>query len=364
MSPDAAEDRIFAGQSLDEFTRKRLTSTQPEAVFSAMLQGWSNLMKSGQHVRDPDVYLRTVTVFQREVGGWPWEWTPTCFTNWSAAQSVSPSTLRQYQGRIRKFVGYVMDSEHEWPSICRSLYNAAPQQISFDEGTVKRVLDDDSNPERRPLSDAELQRLFDAAADLANAARTSGRKGALPAYRNLIILYVAYGWGLRANECARLDLADFSRNPQAPEFAEFGVVHVRFGKGRRGAAKKRIVLSVHDWATEVVQGYISQVRDLFPCSGETGALFLTERGTQISPDIVSTAFRQAARHAGLSKHLTLHCLRHTYASNLAAAGWDHRFIQEQLGHEHPSTTSIYTKLPTDYRVRSLRTYLDHRTEGL
>ena len=61
-----------------------------------------------------------------------------------------------------------------------------------------------------------------------------GRKGWLPAFRDATVLKVAYGFGLRRTEAAMLDVADFGPNPHAPEFGEYGVCQVRFGKAMKG----------------------------------------------------------------------------------------------------------------------------------
>jgi integrase/recombinase XerC len=56
--------------------------------------------------------------------------------------------------------------------------------------------------------------------------------------------------------------------------------------------------------------------------------------------------------------LDFHSLRRAYVTHLIEDGWDPRFVQEQVGHDHASTTSIYTCVSSDYRVRTLRRALD------
>jgi integrase/recombinase XerC len=56
--------------------------------------------------------------------------------------------------------------------------------------------------------------------------------------------------------------------------------------------------------------------------------------------------------------LDFHSLRRSYVTHLIEAGMDPRFVQEQVGHEHASTTSIYTCVSSDFRTRTLRRHLD------
>ncbi|WP_423132906.1 tyrosine-type recombinase/integrase [Gordonia malaquae] len=221
---------------------------------------------------------------------------------------------------------------------------------------TRRIVENDADPKRRPLTDDEVNRLFEASSDLVQEAISRRRNGAITAYRDSVILKVAYGWGLRANEIANLGTADWMKNPRAQEFGKYGAVRVRYGKGR-GGYKPRTVMSTMAWPGKAVDVYLHEVRPRFP-NRSSGALFLTERGTQISAPSVTSAFSKSREHAGLPNELTLHCLRHTYASKLAENGFDHSFIQDQLGHTFMSTTAIYTHLPSDMRVRAVRDYLD------
>ena len=56
--------------------------------------------------------------------------------------------------------------------------------------------------------------------------------------------------------------------------------------------------------------------------------------------------------------LDFHSFRRSYVTHLIEDGWDPRFVQEQVGHEHASTTSIYTCVSSDFRTRTLRRHLD------
>ena len=61
---------------------------------------------------------------------------------------------------------------------------------------------------------------------------------------------------------------------------------------------------------------------------------------------------------GMGPGLDFHSLRRSYVTHLIEDGWDPRFVQEQVGHNHASTTSIYTCVSSDFRTRTLRRVLD------
>jgi integrase/recombinase XerC len=149
--------------------------------------------------------------------------------------------------------------------------------------------------------------------------------------------------GLRRAEVAMLDVCDFRAAGKLPEFGAYGQVHVRYGKAKRGGSpRRRTVLTVFDWAVEVVAQYLCEIRPSF-CP-EHPAVFLTERGTRIAVAYINSRFAEIREEAGLPSELTPHCLRHSYVTYLAEQGWASKFIQEQVGHSHAATTAIYMSL--------------------
>jgi site-specific recombinase XerD len=87
-------------------------------------------------------------------------------------------------------------------------------------------------------------------------------------------------------------------------------------------------------------------------------LFPSERGNLVSGTTLLRRFRRYCDELDLSPGLDLHSLRRSYATHLLEAGWDALFVQKQMGHEHASTTAIYTCVSSDYRTRTLRNALD------
>jgi len=87
-------------------------------------------------------------------------------------------------------------------------------------------------------------------------------------------------------------------------------------------------------------------------------LFPSERGTLVAEATLLRRFRRYCDDLDLSPGLDLHSLRRSYATHLLEDGWDPMFVQHQMGHEHASTTAIYTCVSSDFRTRTLRNALD------
>ena len=221
------------------------------------------------------------------------------------------------------------------------------------------VADYEGSAGRRPFTRDELQALFDVADDAVSEAARSSRKGWLPAFRDATLLKVIYGWGLRRPEAAMLDVEDFSANPAAPELGRFGMLAVRYGKAMAGSPpRRRAVASVMPWAVEVIEQYVNEVRPWHGAPARGPALWLTERGGRISTRRIQERFSEWRQAAELARELSVHCLRHSYASHLVEDGADPLFVQHQLGHSWASTTAVYTTVGADHTNKMLRAALD------
>ena len=224
--------------------------------------------------------------------------------------------------------------------------------------TAAHVADSEADPRRRACAGGKLQAGFDYADNQVAAKRAAGRKGWMPAFRDAVLFKTAYGFGLRRNETRMLDAVDFGRNPSGAEFGGFGACYVRHGKAQKGSPpKRRSVLTVCAWSAEILEQWFTEVRPHF---GEPGnvAAWPSERAGRVGCRWLNTRFATYRNALGLDEHLDFHSFRRSYVTHLIEDGFDARFVQGG-GHQHASTTSIYTCVSSDYRTRTLRRALDN-----
>ncbi|HWO64300.1 MAG TPA: tyrosine-type recombinase/integrase, partial [Umezawaea sp.] len=272
--------------------------------------------------------------------------------------NVTRSSLRTYQQAVRLFCHYVTDPAYGWSPECERRFGTHPVQVCHEWNTAVHVQDTESAPTKRAFTLDEIQAFFDHADDAVLRVRDAGRKGWIPAFRDATLFKVAYAFGLRRTETRMLDTADLSTNPHAREFGDYGVLHVRFGKAKAASPpKRRSVLTVWDWSTEVLHEWITQVRPRM--THATGpALWPSEQSRRISAGALNARFATYRDALDLDPGLDFHSLRRSYVTHLIEAGWDPFFVQQQVGHEHSFTTSIYTCVSSDFRTRTLRRSLD------
>jgi integrase/recombinase XerD len=146
--------------------------------------------------------------------------------------------------------------------------------------------------------------------------------------RDLAILELFYSSGLRLSELckARLEMMDF----------EEGFLRIT-GKG----GKTRIV-RVGNKAREAISNYLANERPGLVTKKTSSHIFISVRGTALSPDRVRQIVKERASFAGIDQNIYPHLLRHSFATHLLEGGADLRVIQELLGHADISTTQIYT----------------------
>ena len=146
--------------------------------------------------------------------------------------------------------------------------------------------------------------------------------------RDRVMLELLYATGLRVSELVSLELAQVN--------LEVGYLRVT-GKG----SKQRIV-PMGEPAQRVLVEYVQLIRPGLLKRGSSRILFVSRRGTRLTRQAFWKSLRARAQRAGLSKRVSPHMLRHSFATHLLGGGADLRSVQTMLGHADIATTQIYT----------------------
>ncbi len=154
------------------------------------------------------------------------------------------------------------------------------------------------------------------------------------AFRDRAMLELAYGAGLRVSEWISLGVKDV--------LMEDHLVRV-FGKG----SKERLV-PIGRKAIGAVAIYLRELRPKLEKGQGKGILFLNARGAPLSRMGAWKILRKYVDAAGITKTVSPHTLRHSFATHLLEGGADLRAVQEMLGHADISTTQIYTHVDREF----------------
>lgn len=154
-------------------------------------------------------------------------------------------------------------------------------------------------------------------------------------HRNRAILETLYACGLRVSELIELKISNY--------YPDIGFVKV-IGKNN----KERIV-PIGEAAIKHIHLYLDHERSSKTISkGFENYVFLNRRGKKLTRVMVFYIIKDAAVRAGITKTISPHTFRHSFATHLVEGGADLRAVQEMLGHESITTTEIYTHLDNQF----------------
>ena len=228
--------------------------------------------------------------------------------------------IRQYQVYLANDCRYSADSVNQFLSAVKFLYGVT-LEAPFDTGALLRA----RVPNKAPiiLSQQEVTLFFDH----------------VPSIRYRAALMVAYGAGLRVSEVVALKVADIDSQRM--------LLRVQQGKGQR------------DRYAMLSPRLLQVLRAWYRAARPADWLFPGWRvNRRLTPASLQSACHDAARQAGLRKHITVHTLRHSFATHLLENGTDIRVIQVLLGHRSIDTTAHYTQVSTQV-IRGTESPLDH-----
>lgn len=156
--------------------------------------------------------------------------------------------------------------------------------------------------------------------------------------RNKTMIELTYSCGLRVSELVNMRLGDVHMNMH--------IIDV-YGKG-----KKERIVPIGDEGVSLIAKYLQEGRPRLASQKSRDFLFLNREGNQMTRQMFFLIIKKKAKEAGITKEISPHKLRHSFATHLLERGLDLRLIQELLGHESISTTEIYTHI-NDTRLKEI-----------
>ena len=259
-----------------------------------------------------EAYVRDVTIFENFI---------------LRMYDVPPTAVEEYM--VERFLTHLLERKHKKSSQARELsgvksffnYLLISDKI---EASPAEFISAPKSSRTLPdvLSVAEVERII-------RSIDTTTAKGR----RDRAMLELMYSCGLRVSELISLKMGDLF----------FGEGYIRvMGKG----SKQRLV-PIGRVAQEYVMLYLDDRKEKGNTRSEE-TLFLSNRNSQLSRVMVFTIIRQATEAAGITKTVSPHTFRHSFATHLLAGGASIRQVQDLLGHENITTTEIYTHLNPDH----------------
>lgn len=237
------------------------------------------------------------------------------FLKWLNEFGVSPRTQSRVLSGIRSFYKFLLMDD--------KIQNDPTELIEFPK--IGRKLPD-------VLSVNEIDRL-EAAIDLSKP----------EGHRNKAMIETMYSCGLRVSELVNLKISNLYLNE--------GFVRV-VGKGN----KERLV-PIGSKSTKELQMYIGHQRTHISVQkGFEDIVFLNSRGKSLSRVMVFIIVKNLAEAIGLTKQISPHTFRHSFATHLIEGGADLRAVQEMLGHESILTTEIYTHIDREFLREAILRY--------
>ena len=292
---------------------------QNSEKWNKTIQAYKTYIRLEKNLSDNSVeaYIRDITVFENFV---------------LRMYYVPPTAVEEYM--IERYLVHLLEKRHKKSSQARELSGIKSffnylLLIDKIESSPAEFISAPKSSRTLPdiLSVDEVERII-------GSVDTSTDKG----LRDKAMLELMYSCGLRVTELISLKLSDLF----------FGEGYIRvLGKGN----KQRLV-PIGRVAQEYVMRYLD-VRKEENSSSKTKTkgeqtLFLSNRRTGLTRVMVFNIIRQATELAGITKNVSPHTFRHSFATHLLAGGANIRQVQDMLGHENITTTEIYTHLDPDH----------------
>ena len=277
-------------------------------------------------------------------------------------RGLSQNTRKSYERDLEQYLTFLTEQHiKDWQAVDRVLILSFLQQLQQSgksSATIIRMVSSlrrfhqflrqerftDHDPMQHIDSPKKQQKLPDtlSLSEVERLIETPDTKEVL-GIRDRAILEVMYATGLRVSELLGLQLKDLHLS--------MGLLQTT-GKGD----KERIV-PLGDLAIQWIETYLEEARPFLTRKHpEESHLFVNNHGKQLSRQGIWKNLKALVRKAGITKNVTPHTLRHSFATHLLENGADLRTVQELLGHADISTTQIYTHIT---KKRMTEVYKQH-----
>lgn len=277
-------------------------------------------------------------------------------------RGLSQNTRKSYERDLEQYLTFLTEQHiKDWQAVDRVLILSFLQQLQQSgksSATIIRIVSSlrrfhqflrqerftDHDPMQHIDSPKKQQKLPDtlSLSEVERLIETPDTKEVL-GIRDRAILEVMYATGLRVSELIGLQLKDLHLS--------MGLLQTT-GKGD----KERIV-PLGDLAIQWIETYLEEARPFLTRKHpEESHLFVNNHGKQLSRQGIWKNLKALVRKAGITKNVTPHTLRHSFATHLLENGADLRTVQELLGHADISTTQIYTHIT---KKRMTEVYKQH-----
>ena len=273
-------------------------------------------------------------------------------------RNLSPKTCDAYKRDLNDYLNYVKKekilkiSQMDIRNYIRKLNNQglAPSSISRRFSSIRSyhkfltseklmvenptlILSSPKSPKKLPvvLSEHEISEIIKCIDDNSHFGK-----------RDKAIIEMLYSCGLRVSEICELELSNL--------FLDDDLIRV-FGKGM-----KERLLPIGKRAKVYLNNYLMHVRPNFNKRGQSSSVFLSRNGKALTRAMINKILNRWSSLSGISKNISPHTLRHSFATHLLEGGADLRFVQALLGHSDITTTQIYTHLDKEHLRQIYKTH--------
>lgn len=160
--------------------------------------------------------------------------------------------------------------------------------------------------------------------------------------RNCLIMETLYATGMRVSELIAVKIRDI-------DFKR-GIIKV-IGKG----SKQRIV-PIYPSLLDKLEDYLALRQEYFVKNSDSGYLFLNQHGSMLTRQHIWNIVKEKCKTYNITKHVSPHTLRHSFATHMLSNGADLRTLQIFLGHSNISTTEIYTHVTDDDKRKTIMSF--------